>query len=346
MKCRLFDALVEPVLSYASHVWGPELFSAGKLAAASMPSSADKVHTNFLRMMAGVGKVTCTDVLLRDFARHPVMHHWVVLAVRWFAKLGAMSPDRMAHHAWLQDIALMMSGCQKCWTFQVLSTLSSLHLLERAAWDALLPDSSITSEDIQRICVHESEVKEALKKLSLSRWAGCHLDPRSSPSLGVERCTHAAWVWPLPHMGTTGGGRPKHLHLCMSFKMLQCLARFRMGWHHLQIQVGRKDRVPRANRHCKLCSVVGGPFHVLEDGGQPCVEDLMHFMLECPAYANIRLQFPNVFADTAAVAPAGARMCAMFACDHQQQLAVCIHTMDVHRSQLLRGTVRAANGTT
>jgi hypothetical protein len=40
-------------------------------------------------------------------------------------------------------------------------------------------------------------------------------------------------------------------------------------------------------------------------------------------------------------------MCAMFACDHQQQLALCIHTMDVHRSQLLsRGTVRAANGTT
>ena len=86
---------------------------------------------------------------------------------------------------------------------------------------------------------------------------------------------------------------------------------------------------------------------MLEDGGQPCVEDLMHFMLECPAYANIRLQFPRVFADTAAVAPAGARMCAMFACDHQQQLALCIHTMDVHRSHLLStGTVRAANGTT
>jgi hypothetical protein len=37
-----------------------------------------------------------------------------------------------------------------------------------------------------------------------------------------------------------------------------------------------------------------------------CVADLMHFMLECLAYANIRLQFPKVYADTAVVAPASA----------------------------------------
>jgi hypothetical protein len=336
MKCRLFDALVEPVLSYASHVWGPELFSGGKLVAMVRPSKSDKVHTDYLRMMAGAGKSTCTDVLLRDFGRNPVMHHWVVLASRWFAKLGAMPPGRMAHHAWLADITIMMAGCKKCWTFQILSTLTSLGVLQQASWDATLVGSEITSEDIQRICVSEVAVKDALHLLSRSRWNVGHVDPRTAPSVGIERCTHAAWVYPL--IDGSVGHRPKHLTLCLSFKVLQCLARFRLGWHHLQVQVGRtkRPRVPRAARLCRLCSVEGGPCHVAAGADLPCVEDLMHFMLDCPAYASIRLRFPTVFAGTEPVlGDSHARMRAIFGTARQEQLAICMYTMNARRLELL-----------
>ena len=33
LKCRLFDALVEPILSYGSHVWGPEIFACANFRA-------------------------------------------------------------------------------------------------------------------------------------------------------------------------------------------------------------------------------------------------------------------------------------------------------------------------
>jgi hypothetical protein len=60
--------------------------------------------------------------------------------------------------------------------------------------DPLLPDSSITSEDIQRICVPRVGSEGGPQKaLILSMWAGCHLDFRSLPSAEVERCPH------MPH---------------------------------------------------------------------------------------------------------------------------------------------------
>jgi hypothetical protein len=58
----------------------------------------------------------CFDALLRDFCRSPVMHHWVILAARWFSKLAEMDADRLAHQAWLADIDLLLQGCDGCWS--------------------------------------------------------------------------------------------------------------------------------------------------------------------------------------------------------------------------------------
>jgi hypothetical protein len=49
LRARMFDALVEPVLSYAAHVWGPTLFRAC-LRAGQQPtlaSAPDKLHLHF-----------------------------------------------------------------------------------------------------------------------------------------------------------------------------------------------------------------------------------------------------------------------------------------------------------
>ena len=339
MKCRLFDALVEPVLSYASHVWGPELFSSGTPLSKQHNNGAEKVHISYLRMLAGVGKRTCTDVIMRDFCRRPVMHHWVVLAARWFAKLASMPQDKLARHAWLADIDLMLAGCTKCWTHQLLRTLTSLQVLQRPAWDKRT-DASLTSADIQRICVCETAVRESLVRLTQSRWDGGHDDPRSAPSVGIEKCTHAAWVHPVVAGSVC---RPKHLHLCLSFKMLQCLARFRLGWHHLQVQVGRHQRpqVARADRLCRLCSVGLAPQYGDQGDGQQHVEDLMHFMLECPAYTTIRSKFPVFFAHTRVRADPNAHMRAIFDSDQQEQLAFCIYSMNSHRSECLNPAPRS-----
>lgn len=60
----MFDIMVEPVMSYASHVWGPELCHGGLFRRLGWRiSAADKVHLAFLRYMTGTGKRSSVDVV-------------------------------------------------------------------------------------------------------------------------------------------------------------------------------------------------------------------------------------------------------------------------------------------
>jgi hypothetical protein len=78
----------------------------------------------------------------------------------------------------------------------------------------------------------------------------------------------------------------------------------------------------------------GAPFLALRVGGC-CVEDVKHFLLECPAYQHLRARYPCVFGDAM---PDGTtqseqlQLLAIFDCDSQQdQLAHVVYTMTVFR---------------
>ena len=122
IKCRMFDILVEPVLSYASHIWGPAKFARG-LHRKPYDTQAEKVHTSFLRVMTGSIRGVSMDVLYRDLHRLPVMYHWVVLAVRWWTKLSDSrgdEPKTLASCVWREDVSLALEGYQDCWSYHVL----------------------------------------------------------------------------------------------------------------------------------------------------------------------------------------------------------------------------------
>jgi hypothetical protein len=71
---------------------------------------------------------------------------------------------------------------------------------------------------------------------------------------------------------------------------------------------------------------------------QCCVEDVKHFLLECPAYQHLRARCPCVFGDAM---PDGTtqseqlRLLAIFDCDQQDQLAHVVYTMTAFREHCL-----------
>jgi hypothetical protein len=79
--------------------------------------------------------------------------------------------------------------------------------------------------------------------------------------------------------------------------------------------------------------VGGGRFHGQESGAH--VEDLMHFMLECPAYDDIRSRFPRIFGVVGGPDPS-VRLRSIFCGDHQEQLAACLFSMNEFRSECLK----------
>ncbi len=148
---------------------------------------------------------------------------------------------------------------------------------------------------------------------------------------------------------------PPHTKLCLPFATLQCLAQFRLGWHHLESQMARQRRsqngharIPWNERWCKVCSVDRAPCeHArLASGAPRGAEDLRHFLLECPAYDAIRQHFADVFAVASVAANADACVAAIFSARplaHQQRLAQCLVQMTEHRTSLgVRRRSRAA----
>ena len=330
-KCRLFDTLVEPILSYGSHVWGPYIVSKRKLwqQPCTVMTTADKLHITYLRHLSGVGKHASVDVILMDFERLPVWVHWVVLGVRWLHKLQDMQPadgqdsNRLAYNVWLSDIDLFLSGCSECWTACMLDMLGQLALLP-AGFPAASPDRA----QILKLHVDEGVVRDKLTQLVHDTWRrNLHGDPRSAPSDGLHMSTYMAWV-------RGRQGHAPHLTCFASFRMLQCLCRYRIGWHQLRVQT--EHRLDRAERHCRLCSTPNAPYRAA-CGDLGFVEDLLHFVLECPAYSHIRRKYPQVFhSATTNLDSENEYMTHIFTYAPQQQLAACLYTMDLFRKECLK----------
>jgi hypothetical protein len=70
-------------------------------------------------------------------------------------------------------------------------------------------------------------IKRARSHKLAARWAAVHVDPRIAPPGGIEMCTCAAW-----EMKVERGNYPMPRHLksvCVSFVVLQCPGRLRLG---------------------------------------------------------------------------------------------------------------------
>lgn len=345
IKCRMFDSLVESICSYGSHVWGPELFHS-RLLSAPLDTAADRVHLSFLRAISGIGAGVCSKVLLRDLHRMPIMFHWVLLAVRWWNKLSDMAPaddaavSCVAYHAWKADILLMQAGCKACWCYQLLQTLEALQVLSPAVW------RTASLDGIMQLQISASDVTAALSRVYKSWWAtgaATHPDPRTAPSAGVDMCTHLQWVYAhQPEIDIFDRfTAPRHVRLCLPFRVIQTLIKFRTGWHHLEVHGGRMARIPRHQRVCKLCSCANSKpswwCRISErTGTNQNVEDLMHFLLECPAYDHIRARYAAIFEP-----PEGHDTCSaaslrkFFDATNQAHAATALYQMHSYRLVLL-----------
>lgn len=129
--CQLFGTLVEPVLSYACQVWGPEGF-AGRQLDQPFQHQIGKVQVAFLRSFCGLSSRIRQDVLLHEFGQLPVMHHWVALAARLWNSMAQLPETALLRHAFTDAVDLYLDGCQACWVGRMLGTLGQLGLLGNA----------------------------------------------------------------------------------------------------------------------------------------------------------------------------------------------------------------------
>jgi hypothetical protein len=152
-----------------------------------------------------------------------------------------------------------------------------------------------------------------------------------------------AWVSPLNPENTdfSRANAPAHTKILGSFMMVQNYFQLRVGCAHLEIEQGRKRRrLDRHQRLCQLCSSEETPLAVrravlARTGTSQNVEDLKHFVLECPVYDSMRSRCRALPATLYAHLGDPDCMSAVFGHEDQTGLARTLHKMKVHRARML-----------
>jgi hypothetical protein len=334
-KLRLFDAVVEPVLSYGSHVWGPWVWDMKD----PLKGAAESVHTDYMRIMAGVGKRVKQQLMLHDFARYPVWHHWVVLATRlWCTLVEEEQRSKLAARALRADVMFMLAGCTDCWSYKLMNTLTVLGVVDRDQWDRKA-NRALTAANVLTLSPCEKQVKQQLRARFDSELTSMHANSsllRKGPrhpdcnSGQVMMATYLSFVRARDLSRT-----PQHLKCGrLSFAEVQTLCRYRLGWHDLQVQKGRYGGVAREQRVCRVCA---NTLHAARQRVGP-VEDLLHFLLECPALQHVRDRYPHLFVPQYISDP-DAAVHARYIINHtnQQQVAEVLQALRAAREQVLSG---------
>lgn len=126
--------------------------------------------------------------------------------------------------------------------------------------------------------VNFPSVSSLLDASNLSLWHGLDICPRTGPSQHATLCTYYRWF-----------ARPRNapplrsfLQLPLTARCMRCLLRFRMGCHALPNVMGRRSGIPRAARHCQLCS-------------RHALGDELHMVFECPSLQHLRDKYAALF---------------------------------------------------
>ena len=96
------------------------------------------------------------------------------------------------------------------------------------------------------------------------------------PSAGVKLCRYHRWF-----RRPQDAACPSDWKTPMRNAKLHRILRFRMGSHHLPVEEDRQFNLPRASRVCNLCNT-------------DALGEERHMLLECPALADLRLQFSSL----------------------------------------------------
>ena len=83
-RCKLFDSLVLPILSYASEVWAVDK---------KVGESAEQLHWQFLKHVLGVRGSTATLIVLAEFGRYPLCFHWWQQILRYHNRINNLPDD-------------------------------------------------------------------------------------------------------------------------------------------------------------------------------------------------------------------------------------------------------------
>ena len=261
--------------------------------------------------------------MLAEFGRQPLLVQWLALVGRFWQRVQQMEPGRLLREAVTANIDLYLRHREaRCWVADFLGCLVHCGVLRAEQVQACS-----TAQQVWGLPVDEGGIRTRAGALFAGIWAEAAVDPRTAASDAVVASTYVRWV-----RGGPPTGPAPHFTALLGHKAKAVLLRLRVGSFPLRIATGRNEGsgvrnaapgerlgprgIAREYRTCQVC-------------GQGTVEDLQHFLLECPAYEDVKQQFVPVFA------PPHTTVAAILCHQPQARLSAAICSMLDQRKRLL-----------
>ena len=253
---KLFDTLVQPILSYGCEVWGVDfgIQVHRYLEPPSTPRPADRheaLHKNFIKRVMEVSPSTPDAIIYGETGRLPLAFHRLKLIVKYWNRLCTLPDQRLLKKAFLESISLASTN-KLSWT------TSFRALLEPLGWTwngPVVIDLKLLAEVRDRYTAsHHEIISRSPENIKLSKYS----------MLKTEKYCMQPYLASIKDR-----------------EVRKSMAKFRVGSHWLEIQQGRFTRTERTLRTCKKCS-------------SGSVEDENHMLFHCPAYQHVRVKYAEL----------------------------------------------------
>jgi len=248
---RLFDVMVETVLSYGAEVWAPEL-----LCRDPCSNPCEKVHLAFLRRLLGVRKGTANLVVLAETGRWPLALRWAKRLIRFFNKVVSSPREGLLFRA-LRDSCGLAEGAtglvsRRSWAAQVDAALRQ--------WGLQINLGNPQKISVSQLCAawHEEYLTAARERTGTKTRHYMHEVRGGLPS---SEYTLPQYMSDLPR-----------------FVQRFRLSQLRVGSHWLREETGRWERLEREARTCPSCA----------NRGEQEVQTLEHVLFQCPETSELR----------------------------------------------------------
>ena len=242
---KIFDACVIPILIYDSEIW-ENMFNSDIVKWDS--SDTKKVHLQFCKHILGVSRSTMNNMIRAELGRYPLLIDVQTRIIEFIKHI-----DNLEEYAYYKR--------SYKWITFVTQTNNAIlgnidHFRNKIS---LKKESDLTNiSKINKQCL-----KRTVKNWYLTNW-------RSELKESIKSKLYSSYKSKIeisPYL--------VHIH---NRRYRNCLTKFRLSDHQLEIETGRHKKKDRNDRLCNICN-----------GGY--TENEIRFLLHCSAYQSIRNSF-------------------------------------------------------
>lgn len=268
VKCRLFDAVVTPVLLFGCEIWGPAVLQRGCFVKSGILSDMESFHGRFLKSCMGLRGSVSNAVVLLELRRQTVAVNMLKRVMRFAERVWRRNDKDIVKLCMRESFDMAHNGVKKCWAAHLVNCLR-VHGVDSRDGDVVCGGACLDSDALQ---------SDWRKFWGVEATRQSVRDIPDSARRGFKMAKYLQWFH-----DESVDKRATFWHTLSRPFDIQAVARFRMSSHNLNVEMQRTsgDPVGRSCRRCLGCN-----------RGE--VEDELHVMT-CPLYKSLRCEHGMVF---------------------------------------------------